>query len=285
MKSRLHYATHAACGPRWTPTAAQPRPSPRSDPHDDRLGFRSIRPGVARGRTGTAGRSRPRRDARGGASHHPTASSVLREVQRVLHIAAADCRGRHRPAGRGRSRRARRAAIAGTGDRPTVAGRLGSGAVGAARSRAREPLQAPPCSPTRTPTSSRWTRATRAPAAAHRPAGSRSPARVTRTADKLSIAVDGSLRDPAWSPDGTQIAFVAATPTGATLWTAGADGSKPTKVASCASPCSFIDRPAWSPDGTQLVFTETDVAAGKAQPTAGADRPPHAGRRLPVRHR
>ena len=79
---------------------------------------------------------------------------------------------------------------------------------------------------------------------------------------QLDIAVDGDLRDPAWSPDGSQIAFVSATPTGVALWTAAADGSRPTKVATCASPCASVDRPSWSPDGKQLVFTETDVAGG-----------------------
>ena len=85
---------------------------------------------------------------------------------------------------------------------------------------------------------------------------------------QLAIAVDGDLRDPAWSPDGSQIAFVSATPSGASVWTAASDGSSPTKMATCASPCSSIDRPSWSPDGKQLVMTELDIPAGKAQPTA-----------------
>ncbi len=165
------------------------------------------------------------------------------------------------------------AAIAGGCRRPALTRRLGASAIGQPRSRARAPPRPPRCSPTRTPTSSRWTRATRARAPTRRRAGSRCSAPATRTAVSSDIAVDGDLRDPAWSPDGSQIAFVAATPTGATLWTAAADGSNPTKVATCARPCASIDRPAWSPDGKQLVFTETDKAQGLL---GGTSAPPAA---------
>lgn len=98
---------------------------------------------------------------------------------------------------------------------------------------------------------------------------------------ELAIGVDGGARDPAWSPDGTQIAFTSGTQGEGSVWTAAADGSNPVKVATCSSPCTFVDWPSWSPDGQRLAFTETDVPDGKGQPTearivilalAGGDR-------------
>ena len=116
------------------------------------------------------------------------------------------------------------------------------------------------------------------------PAGSRSPAQASRTAAARPSPSTATSDDPAWSPDGSQIAFVSATTAGASLWTAAADGSKPVKVASCASPCSSIHRPAWSPDGTRLVFTETDILqAGAAD--RRTDRCPDACRRRPCGRR
>ena len=85
---------------------------------------------------------------------------------------------------------------------------------------------------------------------------------------ELKIDVEGGADRPAWSPDGAQLAFVSTTATGASLWTAAADGTGPRQVATCASPCTFLDWPAWSPDGTKIAYTETDVAKGKSQPSA-----------------
>lgn len=65
---------------------------------------------------------------------------------------------------------------------------------------------------------------------------------------------------PAWSPDGTRIAFVAVMPAGPTkgkgqIWLTNADGSDPRQL-------TFGDRydsraPSWSPDGTRIVFART----------------------------
>ena len=59
--------------------------------------------------------------------------------------------------------------------------------------------------------------------------------------------------DPAWSPDGTQIAFSSrrAGSGGGDIFVMGADGSNPTLM----TPGSIIGRaPAWSPDGSEIAF-------------------------------
>lgn len=58
-------------------------------------------------------------------------------------------------------------------------------------------------------------------------------------------------RHPAWSPDGTKIAFSAA-PSGAPdLWVVAADGSGAVRLTQNAG---FVGSPAWSPDGTKIAF-------------------------------
>lgn len=74
-----------------------------------------------------------------------------------------------------------------------------------------------------------------------------------------------------WSPDGTQIAFGAAStdePTG-DLYVANADGAGLKRVTDTAADESW---PVWSPDGTQLLYTETepDVEFGTVK-TIGVD--------------
>jgi Tol biopolymer transport system component len=57
-------------------------------------------------------------------------------------------------------------------------------------------------------------------------------------------------RMPAWSADGTKIAYIA----GSGLRTMDADGSANTLVVPDTTSHTFLERPNWSPDGTQLVF-------------------------------
>jgi Tol biopolymer transport system component len=56
---------------------------------------------------------------------------------------------------------------------------------------------------------------------------------------------------PAWSPDGTRLAFAAGLPGALSLWIMGANGQNLQRVTT--SPSSDID-PAWSPDGKRLAF-------------------------------
>jgi Tol biopolymer transport system component len=82
------------------------------------------------------------------------------------------------------------------------------------------------------------------------------------------VASDGSARpttlyqssgivlDPAWSPDGTTIAF-ASTEDGGGIFTIHPDGSGLTKLVSPASFPMDARSPVWSPDGSRLAFADT----------------------------
>jgi hypothetical protein len=66
-------------------------------------------------------------------------------------------------------------------------------------------------------------------------------------------------RDPAWSPDGTKIAFVSERTSRPELFVMGADGTAQARVtANDGAPA----RPSWSGDGETLVFDSTDAASG-----------------------
>ena len=57
--------------------------------------------------------------------------------------------------------------------------------------------------------------------------------------------------DPAWSPDGTKIAFASFRDGNQEVYVMDADGSNPTRLTD--NPASDIV-PAWSPDGTKIAF-------------------------------
>ncbi len=70
--------------------------------------------------------------------------------------------------------------------------------------------------------------------------------------------------EPAWSPDGTRIAFAgresAISPSHSQIYVMNADGSNPRRLTNCPQGC---DEPAWSPDGTLIAYSSyTDGAEG-----------------------
>jgi Tol biopolymer transport system component len=80
-------------------------------------------------------------------------------------------------------------------------------------------------------------------------------AKVDGTAQKqVTVSLPGgrvASSGPAWSPDGSRLAFAAGMPGALSLWVMGANGQNLQRVTT--SPSSDID-PAWSPDGKQLAF-------------------------------
>jgi Tol biopolymer transport system component len=57
--------------------------------------------------------------------------------------------------------------------------------------------------------------------------------------------------DPAWSPDGSKIAFVSDRAGPTSVWVMNPDGTGQTRITQSGA---SDDRPAWSPDGTQIAF-------------------------------
>jgi Tol biopolymer transport system component len=66
-------------------------------------------------------------------------------------------------------------------------------------------------------------------------------------------------RDPAWSPDGSKLAFVCCTVSSPEIWVMSAAGSNPVKI---TEGTGFASSPAWSPDGSKIVFGRTVCNSG-----------------------
>ncbi len=76
----------------------------------------------------------------------------------------------------------------------------------------------------------------------------------TRLIDGEALDRHPIILSPAWSPDGTKIAFTASSNSSyGYIYVMNADGSNPTRL----SENQFDNRPAWSPDGTRIAFDST----------------------------
>jgi Tol biopolymer transport system component len=67
---------------------------------------------------------------------------------------------------------------------------------------------------------------------------------------------------PAWSPKGTEIAFVSNREDGPQLWIMNRDGGCARRITRDL-PKGGILRPAWSPDGNRIAFAASDAATGR----------------------
>ena len=100
--------------------------------------------------------------------------------------------------------------------------------------------------------------------------GERTDLDETLVKDRSEIQ-PGSLELPAWSPDGTRIAYTRMDQTLRTggareLWVVNADGTNPSRVELAAD--VSVQEPRWSPDGTRISFTsETQLSASRNRPS------------------
>lgn len=75
--------------------------------------------------------------------------------------------------------------------------------------------------------------------------------------DARELTFEGDNLDPAWSPDGRQIAFLSNREGGFDLWVMNADGSNQHQVTRTGA--KRANNPVWSPDGKWIAFDTTHL--------------------------
>lgn len=68
--------------------------------------------------------------------------------------------------------------------------------------------------------------------------------------------------NPAWSPDGSELAFSKGEPGLSSIYGISAAGGSPTQLSNPTDPSSDDEEPDWSPDGTKIVFHRWDPVSG-----------------------
>jgi hypothetical protein len=76
-------------------------------------------------------------------------------------------------------------------------------------------------------------------------------------ADAREVTFEGDNLDPAWSPDGSQIAFMSNRDGGFDLWVMNADGSNQRQITHTGA--KRANNPVWSPDGKWIAFNTTHL--------------------------
>jgi Tol biopolymer transport system component len=88
---------------------------------------------------------------------------------------------------------------------------------------------------------------------------------------QILTGVPGSQIHPAWSPDGTMLAFVVTTGDDGEVWVSDADGRRPHAVAKCVGACLFYDNVAWLPSGPdRLLMVRDDGPTLTGSPVPGS---------------
>lgn len=96
------------------------------------------------------------------------------------------------------------------------------------------------------------------------------PVVTTMDADGANVRrlVPGS--EPAWSPDGTRIAFTRTSEDGSTgIWVVNADGTGERRLT--VNPQGADEEPTWSPDGSTIVFSRSRFVSTSPDPVASED--------------